>query len=196
MIEEILCILQFALYPSSPYSIGKQILCESGNEILLSRFYYLLDGVCMSCLSPFPWCVDYNSIRYCPKSIAYTCLLVVWFYSFEDKSLPSSLTVCLDVYLADALGILSIAKDSFPMLNNACHLAETELSYVVFLAVAPPLFCVVFVGNRVAKFKNGRVQQKRLHDLVLHDGDFVWRDANGRHGVFIVDGNLHGIVSR
>ena len=70
------------------------------------------------------------------------------------------------------------------------------LTNVVFLAVAPPLLCVVFVGNRVAKFKNGRVQQKRLHDLVLHDGDFVWRDANGRHGVFIVDGNLHGIVSR
>ena len=81
LLLDILQILDFRLFPYSPYSDGGKILESTGYSAIYSNYQSLLNGVCMK----------YDSLCVNPKSITYSCILLAWVFSYPSNKIPDDL---------------------------------------------------------------------------------------------------------
>ena len=110
LLFDILQILDFRLFPYSPYSDGGKILESTGYSAIYSNYQSLLNGVCMK----------YDSLCVNPKSITHTCILLAWTFSYPSNKIPEELRYCKDVPSHDFELIVKWVRELFPMMSASC----------------------------------------------------------------------------
>lgn len=137
MVSEVISVLCFRLLPPSPYELGDELLCQARCESLLLSYRTLLNGVCSSLYKYEEWEVEYQSVGFHPRSIAFVCVLLTWTFAYPEESWPSSLMVCENVCYWDAQGVLQIVREMFPMMTSSCDIIEKAVQKHPLYRVSP-----------------------------------------------------------